>query len=285
MTKDGAVMGTPYYMAPEQAMGGELDHRADMYALGCSFYHLLSGETPFDGPNPVVVLAQHLNAEPRPIRELVPAVPAPLAAILARLMKKAPADRFATYDDLVAALEAAAPTRVEPAGFWTRAVATGLDGVIASGLIGILGWVGLVLHIVYVTVAQAYFGQTAAKYVLRIRVERHDGTRMGLGRSLARVVAAMWLPFWFGILALSKGLATFEGSVAQLAELGAAKELILPLVMSNAFLALLYAACMVLAALNREGRAAHDLLLGTRVVYRVGSHALEVLPAAKPRRS
>jgi hypothetical protein len=54
--------------------------------------------------------------------------------------------------------------------------------------------------------------------------------------------------------------------------------------MSNAFLALLYAACMLLAALDREGRAAHDLLLGTRVVYRVGSHALELLPAAKPRR-
>jgi uncharacterized RDD family membrane protein YckC len=283
LTKEGAVMGTPYYMAPEQAKGGPLDLRADMYALGCAFYHLVAGEAPFDGPNHVVVLAQHMNSEARPLREVRGAVTPALEAVFTRLMKKAPADRYASYADLVAALEAAAPTRVEPAGFWTRAIATGLDGILASALIGLLGWPGLVLHIAYVTAAQAYFGQTAAKFMLRICVERQDGTRLGLGRSLARVVAAMWLPFWFGIVALSRGFATFTGLVGQLAELHAAKELIVPLLMGNLFLVLLYGAGLVIAAFDPQKRAAHDLLLGSRVVYLLGAHRLVLLPEAKPR--
>jgi uncharacterized RDD family membrane protein YckC len=281
MTKDGAVMGTPYYMAPEQAMGETLDLRADMYALGCTFYHLLSGEPPFDGPNPVAVMAKHLKADARPLREACPAAPAPLAAIVDRLMKKDPGARYASYADLIAALEAAAPTRVEPAGFWTRAVATGLDGILASLVIGLLGWGGLFLHIAYATAAQAYFGQTAAKYVLRIRVERPDGTRLGLGRSLARIVAAMWLPFWFGIVTLSHGIDQFKESVAQLAHVGAAKELLMPFVMGNAFLVLLYVAGLVIAAVDPQKRAAHDRLIGSQVVYRLGSHKLAVLPAGK----
>ncbi len=281
LTKEGAVMGTPYYMAPEQAMGETLDLRADMYALGCTFYHLLAGEPPFDGPNPVAVMAKHLKSEARPLREACPAAPPPLVAIVDRLMKKAPRERYASYAELVDALEAAAPTRVEPAGFWTRAVASGLDAVLASALIGLLGWAGLVLYVAYVTGTQAYFGQTAAKYVLRIRVERQDGTRLGLGRSLARFLAAMWLPCWFGVVALSQGFSTFKDDVAQLAELGAAKQLILPLLMSNVFTVLVYGAGLVAAALNPQKRAAHDMIVGSRVVYRLGSHKLAVLPAAK----
>ena len=282
LTKDGAVMGTPYYMAPEQALGETLDLRADMYALGCTFYHLLAGEPPFDGPNPVAVMAKHLKAEARPLREACPAVPGPLAAIVARLMAKPVDARYASYADLVAALEAAAPTRVEPAGFWTRAIATAIDGLGASALIGLLGWVGLFLHVAYVTLAQAYFGQTLAKYVLRIRVERPDGTRLGLGRSLARLVAAMWLPFWLGIVTLYHGIDSFKVYVTQFAELGAAKEVIRPIVMGTPFLVLLYMAGLLVAAIDPQKRAAHDRLIGSQVVYRLGSHKLAVLPAGKP---
>jgi uncharacterized RDD family membrane protein YckC len=277
-TGDGAIMGTPYYMAPEQAMGRPLDLRADMYALGCSFYHLLAGEAPFDGPNHVVVLAQHMNAEARPLRELRKEVPAALADIIARLMRKAPHERYASYADLVFALEQAAPTHVEPAGFGARAVAMAFDGIVTSVLIGALGWVGLVISVVYATLAQAYFGQTLAKYVLRIRVERQDGARLGVARSLARLVVSMWLPCWFGIVALSKGFATFTSAVGRLSELGAAKELILPLVMGNLFLALVYGAGLLLAAFDPLKRAAHDRLLGTRVVYALGHHRPKLLP-------
>src|SRR5262249_36263814 len=152
------------------------------------------------GPNAVAVLSKHLKDPPRPIREIAPNVPPPLAAIITRLVEKKPEARFATYDALIAALVAAAPSSTEYAGFWARATSVALDAILASVLIGLLGWPGLVLHIAYITVSQAYFGQTLSKYVLRLQVQRLDGTRLGLARSFARTIAAMWLPFWFGFL-------------------------------------------------------------------------------------
>jgi uncharacterized RDD family membrane protein YckC len=281
LTKDGAVMGTPFYMAPEQALGEPVDQRTDMYALGCTFYHLVAGEPPFDGPSTVAVISHHLKTPPRPLRSLRPTVPPALAQIIDRLLSKAAADRFASYEELIAALEAAAPTRLEYAGFWTRAAAVAMDGLLLSLLIGALGWPGLVIHLIYVAVGHAYFGQTASKFVLRIRVERLDGTRLGLPRSIARAVAAMWLAFWVGFLTVwTQGLATLQGSVAQLARLDAARAFIVPIVVGNAVLAILYACGVALAAIHPQKRAVHDLLVGSRVVYRLGDHRLSLLPAA-----
>jgi uncharacterized RDD family membrane protein YckC len=279
LTRQGEVMGTPYYMAPEQAMGEPVDLRADMYALGCTFYHLLAGEPPFDGPNQVAVISKHLKLPPRPLRELSPAVTLPLAAIIDRLMKKLPAERYASYEDLTAALEAAAPTRVEPAGFWARAAAVTLDGATASALIGRLSWPGLVLYLGYVTAGHAYFGQTAAKYVLRLQVQREDGTRLGLPRSFVRCLASMWLPCLVSLAIIwTQGFGSFKGSVSQLAQIDAARALVVPILVGNSVLALLWAAGLGLAAVHRQKRAVHDLLVGSRVVYRMGSPKLEVLP-------
>jgi uncharacterized RDD family membrane protein YckC len=284
LTREGAVMGTPYYIAPEQALGEPVDHRADMYALGCTFHHLLAGAPPFDGPNAVAVIAQHLEAEPPPLRERAPAVPPKLAAIIERLMKKEPGGRYATYAELSEALEAAAPTRVEAAGFWARTAAVALDGVVASLMIGLLGWVGLVLHIAYVTVTQAYFGQTAAKYVLRLQVQREDGSRLGLRRSLVRTVCAMWLPFVGGLEGIwTSGFGGFKDSVMALARLDAARGVAMAVVVNHAVLALLWGAGLLLAAFDGRKRALHDLIVGSRVVYRLSSHRLEVLPARPPR--
>jgi uncharacterized RDD family membrane protein YckC len=280
VTREGAVMGTPYYMAPEQAMGEPVDLRADMYALGCTFYHLLAGAPPFDGPNQVAVMAQHLKAEPPPLVERAPAVPHKLAAIVARLMEKEPVKRYASYEELIAALEAAAPTRLDPAGFWARTAAVALDGILASVLIGFIGFAGLVVHIAYVTAAHAYFGQTAAKYVLRLQVQQLDGTRLGLKRSLARTVTAMWLPFLVGLGSIwTQGFGSFELTVKQLSQLDAARALVVPVLLGNVTLALLWGAGLALAAIDRQKRAVHDLIVGSRVVYRLGSPKLEMLPA------
>lgn len=280
LTREGAVMGTPYYMAPEQALGEALDLRADMYALGCTFYHLLTGAPPFDGPNPVAVIAKHLKEAPKPIRERAPEVPERLAVILDRLMSKEPADRFPDYDELLAALDAAAPTRIEYAGFWARTASVALDALLASVLIGLLGWPGLVLHIAYLTLGHAYFGQTLAKYVLRIQVQRLDGSRLGLARSLGRTLAAMWLPFWVGFLTLwTQGLSGVEGRIVELSRLEGARALIVPIIVGNAVLALLYGAGMALAAVHKQKRALHDLLMGSHVVYRLEGAAS---PAAPP---
>ena len=280
LTRDGDVVGTPYYIAPEQAMGDAVDHRTDMYALGATFHHLLAGQPPFDGPNQMVVIAQHLKSEPPSLRDRAPATPPKLVAVIDRLMKKEPGERYATYDDLIDALEAAAPTRVEHAGFWARTAAVTLDGVLASLMIGLLGFPGLVIFIAYVTVAHAYYGQTAAKYVLRLQVQHQDGTRLGLARSLVRTVAAMWLPFLIGLGSIwTQGFGSFETTVTQLAKLDAARALVIPMLLGNATLALLWGGGLAVAAFDRQKRAIHDLLVGSHVVYRLGSPKLEVLPA------
>jgi uncharacterized RDD family membrane protein YckC len=274
LTRDGAVLGTPLYMAPEQAMGDPLDHRADMYALGATFFHLLTGSPPFDAPNAVAMIARHLTAPPPRVRERVAAVPLRLAAIVERLMAKDRVDRYATYDVLLAALDDAAPGQIEHAGIWTRAAAAAIDLVFASLLIGLLGGLGLVVYIVVVTVAHGFYGQTPGKYLLRIQVQRLDGGRLGLALSLARTFANLWLPFLIGLLILlTQGLRALQGNVVQLAKIDGFRELIVPIIGSYAVLTLIYVAGFLIAAFHRQKRGAHDLLVGSEVVYRLGPTA------------
>jgi uncharacterized RDD family membrane protein YckC len=290
LTREGAVMGTPYYIAPEQALGEPLDLRADMYALGCTFYHLIAGAPPFDGPTSMAVIARHLKEKPRPLRELDPEVPGRLAAIVDRLMQKDRKDRYATYDELVAALEEAAPERVEYAGFWARGAALALDGVMLSGLIWLLGWPGLVIHLAGVAAGVGYLGQTPGKYLLRIQVQRLDGGRLGLALGLARAVATIWLPFLLGLYVLwYQGFAALTENINGLARPKGVQAEVLVIV-SNSALALVYAAGLALAAVQRQKRAVHDFLVGSRVIYRLGTRGGPALsrrargPAREPEK-
>src|SRR5262249_53360206 len=94
LTQSGVVAGTPHYMAPEQAGGGPLDHRADLFSLGSVLYALCTGRPPFRADSTPAVLKRACAATPRPIREITPEVPEWLADIVARLHAKDPADRF-----------------------------------------------------------------------------------------------------------------------------------------------------------------------------------------------
>jgi tRNA A-37 threonylcarbamoyl transferase component Bud32 len=106
-TSAGAVMGTPYYMAPEQCRGApDLDHRADLYALGCVLYEMLCGRPPFVADVPTAVLSAHLVTAPVPPRSLAPDVPPELEAIALWLLAKAPDHRPASADALIAELTA-----------------------------------------------------------------------------------------------------------------------------------------------------------------------------------
>ena len=101
LTAAGHVVGSAAYLAPEQASGGRVDHRADLYALGCVLLALLTGRPPFSGDSPVTVAAQHLHADPPDLAALRPDVPAPLTELVRDLLAKDPHRRPAGAQDVV----------------------------------------------------------------------------------------------------------------------------------------------------------------------------------------
>jgi serine/threonine-protein kinase len=111
VTQDGQGLGTPAYLAPEQARNARgVDIRADIYSLGCTFYHLLTGHAPFKGEIAEVLL-KHQADEPEPVETVRPDVPASVALILRKMMAKKPEDRFQTPAEVAEALsEVKAPT-------------------------------------------------------------------------------------------------------------------------------------------------------------------------------
>ncbi len=103
-TSSGTLLGTPQYMAPEQTTGAGADPRADQYALACVLYEMLAGVPPFVAPTGETLLRLHLTALPRPVNDLRPNVPGPVAAALSRALEKLPADRFASMSRFAEAL-------------------------------------------------------------------------------------------------------------------------------------------------------------------------------------
>ena len=100
LTRTGRPIGTPSYMAPEQAMTGRAEPRSDLYALGCTLYAMLTGDAPFHGPTPLAVMTQHVSHPPRPVREHRPDVPPVLADLIAALLEKDPAARPASAQEV-----------------------------------------------------------------------------------------------------------------------------------------------------------------------------------------
>ncbi|HEY7327633.1 MAG TPA: protein kinase [Gemmataceae bacterium] len=112
LTQEGAVMGTPDYIAPEQALDSHsADIRADLYSLGCTFYFLLTGQVPFPGGTVMEKLFRHQTQPPRSLLALRPEVPAPVVGVVNRLMAKRASERFQTPAELVAALDKARETK------------------------------------------------------------------------------------------------------------------------------------------------------------------------------
>jgi serine/threonine-protein kinase len=106
LTATGQLLGTVYYLSPEQVSGESVDARSDIYALGVVGYAMLSGQFPFDGPLASAVLISHVNKQAVPLAAIAPHVPASLASIIDRCLAKNPAHRFQTCADLDAALAA-----------------------------------------------------------------------------------------------------------------------------------------------------------------------------------
>lgn len=101
LTQVGAIIGTPRYMSPEQCSGsGGVTPASDVYSLGIIFYEMLAGVAPFNAETPLAIALRHVTEAPKRLREIVPAVPQKLEAIVNKALSKHPSDRFADANEL-----------------------------------------------------------------------------------------------------------------------------------------------------------------------------------------
>jgi uncharacterized RDD family membrane protein YckC len=214
-----SLAGTPLYMAPEQARGDRVDFHADIYALGATLFHLVAGRPPFEADSLDVLLSKHASAE-RPVlprrsgtaRTTIAAVD----ALCGRMMAPDPAARFASYDELIRAIELASVDHARPAGFWVRMMAACVDLLLASAAaLLVIGAIALALshstadeggllfsvYAVGATVLTARNGRTPGKWLFELEVvDVTTGGRPSLGRAAVRVVVPVVVPL-LGLLA------------------------------------------------------------------------------------
>lgn len=107
LTQAGGFVATIAYASPEQLSGHRLDHRADIYSLACSFFRLITGQNPYPGTQPAVVMMGHLNEPPPRVTAVDPTLPAAVDEVLAVAMAKNPAERFDTCHEFTTALKSA----------------------------------------------------------------------------------------------------------------------------------------------------------------------------------
>jgi Tol biopolymer transport system component len=152
LTSTGVALGTPTYMAPEQAIADpHQDHRVDIYALGVLGYELLTGRAPYAATTAQEMLAAHVTAEPEPVEKLRPAVSPALAAIVMKCLAKKPADRWQTAEEVLEHVEPLAtpsggtsPAQTTPATrprfVSTRPILFALGGVMAVAVVASVVW-------------------------------------------------------------------------------------------------------------------------------------------------
>jgi serine/threonine-protein kinase len=198
LTQAGTVIGTPAYMAPEQATGdASTDHRADIYSFGCLGYELFAGHPPFQETTSHLLIAAHIATTPRPIAELRSEVPAPVADLLARCLAKAPADRPQSAREFLPILDGTAgvallplPTatpnvtrRVSSGRKW--AIAALLAAIMATGTYEATNWFGGTAPITLAVLPFANIaGDSAIDFVA-------DGLADEVASALARVPGIM----------------------------------------------------------------------------------------------
>ena len=105
LTEEGLVVGTPHYISPEQGRGQKVDQRSDIYSLGSTLYHLVTGRPPFEADSQLAVIVAHLNQTPEPPHLVRPGLSPDLSAVVGKMMAKDPDRRYQDYTELLGDLE------------------------------------------------------------------------------------------------------------------------------------------------------------------------------------
>jgi len=268
-----SLAGTPLYMAPEQARREPIDFRADIYALGATLYHLVAGRPPFQADTVDALITLHASAA----RPALPRRGQPrtqigaIDSLCAKMMAPRPEDRFASYDELLRAIELVSAVHTHPAGFWARTIATGIDfafvAIVVTLLVALGRLVGMpdILNITiqipafaaYQALAIARWGRTFGKALLELEVvDVETSARPALGNATRRALVMCgppWLALW-----TNDAFALFGIEIAR--DISA---LLTGLLATAGILALLYASARVAGK-----RAVWDRIAGTMVRYR-----------------
>lgn len=203
----GSVTGTARYMSPEQACGEPVDARSDLYSLGATFFYALMGRAPFEAANVPAILTKHVYETAPQVHALRPEVPAKLSAVVDRLLRKAPPDRFQTADDLarVAGELRGRDFRAPPLvrAFMRNAqVSTMVLLSLAVAGQG-AGIIGAILIFQLVVVARRLlkdgfaFGDIRAALLAEAQVQKEEA-EVTKQRSLFRKLDSLWYRIWAG---------------------------------------------------------------------------------------
>jgi serine/threonine protein kinase len=206
-----SLVGTPLYMSPEQARGEPLDARSDIYALGATLYHIVSGRPPFEANTADELRDLHASApRPKVPPGVTPKTALAIGDLCARMMAARAEDRFASYDELIAAIDTLQTSRTRPAGGWVRLFAAGLDVVPLFVVYGVLWGLVIValrstppgfslLWFVAICAYQAWcvrrWGRSWGKAVFELEVVRaSDGGRPSWSQALRRPAVLCSVP-------------------------------------------------------------------------------------------
>ncbi|MBI4576904.1 MAG: protein kinase [Planctomycetes bacterium] len=308
ITAAGTVLGTPHYMSPEQGRGDSVDHRSDIYSLGATFFHLLTGQPPFQADTPMGIVVRHVTDPVPRLRTLRPEVPPPFERVVERMLAKDPASRYQDYDALIPDLKGLAGLRVvdvaaqplecqhvspwihrpsfrlpeavahlKPAGLVHRGIATVLDYLVFLPL--------FILELAVPVLWGDPFAWLAVVLVTLVKplfLAYHVGTHVRYGRSLGKMAVGLQVFRRDGAPAgpvrlLGRCLAS-QGPLAlclvYVDTLGLVS--VFPFLGQNRSTLLAIAGLglaftyvnALLVALGREHRGLHDRLAGTVVVHR-----------------
>jgi serine/threonine protein kinase len=207
VTHVGMVVGTLPYMAPEQLRGEALDQRADVYGLGATMYHLLSGHPPLQARTPAEAL-QRLASGLASIRASAPTTPRRLARIVDRCLAPDATARFSTHAELARALRGAAPQPEVRPVFLVRLMAATLDVLPFALLLrftyGRAPW--LAPSVLFLSLAFGYFllGATPGQWLMRLRLRTDRDGDVSLARASARALLqyGVFFPLAFTLFAL-----------------------------------------------------------------------------------